>query len=226
VAVTVYVAECNDASLCSSWAGPSGQVVPYEPIATPAVTATGNGTTTISYTWSAQSDGLTETLNVCIAGSCTDHAVPATGGTSGSATGTYGYSQTETITAHLTDTAGQSSGTATASATTGAAPANPSVSVAENGSTTNGTDTCAGKTCYFFAVSAANFPDSTGLTYTCADSGGVYWGPTSIAKSGSTTTNGSGSASFTTECIHANDGETVTITVSGGGKSASGTYKT
>ena len=28
-AVTVYVAECNDAGLCSSWAGPSGQVIPY-----------------------------------------------------------------------------------------------------------------------------------------------------------------------------------------------------
>ena len=51
-AVTVYVAECNDASLCSSWAGPSGQVTPYEPIANPTVNAIANGTT-IAYTWSA-----------------------------------------------------------------------------------------------------------------------------------------------------------------------------
>jgi large repetitive protein len=225
-AVTVYVAECNDAGLCSSWAGPSGQVVPYQPIATPAVNATASGTT-IAYTWSAQSDGLTETLNVCIAGSCTNYTVPATGGYSGSSSGSYGYSQTETITAHLTDTAGQSSGTASKSATTQPAPANPTVAVAENGSTTNGSGTCAGKTCYFFKVSAANFPDNTGLSYTCSDTDtGLYWGPTSTVESGSTTTNGSGSATFTTECIHANDGETVTIAVSGGGKSASGSYKT
>ena len=75
-----------------------------------------------SYTWSAQSDGLTETLKVCIAGACTDHTVPATGGYSGSSSGTYSYGQKETITAQLTDTAGQSSGTATASATTAPPP--------------------------------------------------------------------------------------------------------
>jgi len=223
--VTVYVAECNDAGLCSSWAGPSGQVVPYQPIATPVVNATASGTT-IAYTWSAQSDGLTETLNVCIAGSCTNYPVPATGGYSGSFSATYGNSQTETITAHLTDTAGQSSGTASKSATTAAA-ANPAVSVTgENGSTTTASGTCSGKTCYFFAVSASNFPANTGLSYTCSDSGGVYWGSTSQVKSGSATINGSGSGSFTTWCVHANDGETVTVTVTAGGKSASGTYKT
>jgi hypothetical protein len=233
-AVTVYVAECNDASLCSSWSEPSGQVVPYQPIVTPTVNASANGQT-ISYSWSAQSDGLTETMNVCIAGSCTNYTVPATGGYSGSSSATYGYSQTETITGHLTDTAGQSSGTASASAKTAAAPANPSVNVGEGSPiysppSNPNAGSCAGKTCYFFNVSVANFPANTTLGYTCADRGGVYWtdgqNGTPPVQSGSLTTNGSGSTSFETECIHANDGETVTIAVSGGGKSTSGSYTT
>jgi hypothetical protein len=225
--VTVYVAECNEAGLCSPFAGPSGQVVPYQPIVTPAVTATPDGES-IAYTWSAQSDGLTETLQVCIAGGCSNYTVPATGGYSGSATDGYGYSDTETITAHLTDTAGQSSGTATASAETVAAPPPPAaVSVGQGRSTTAGSGTCSGKTCYFLNVTATNFPAGTALSYTCADTDtGVYWGPTTETESGSTTTNGSGTATFETVCLHAWDGETVTIAVTGGGKSASGSIKT
>jgi large repetitive protein len=232
-AVTIYVAECNDAGLCSTWAGPSSQVVPYEPIVTPAVNATANGTT-IAYTWSAQSDGLTETLNVCIAGSCTNYTVPATGGYSGSSSATYGNSQTETITGHLTDTAGQSSGTASKSATTAAAPpANPSVNVAKgnNEQVSDGTATCVDTSeCFNFYVTVANFPANADVNYECSDSGGQFW-PTSgtIDKNwsgGVITTNGSGGASFYTQCVHAPDGETVTIGVTVGGKSASGSYNT
>lgn len=222
--VTIYVAECNDASLCSSFSGPSAQVTPYAPIANPTVGATASGTT-INYSWSAPSDGLAETLQVCIAGACTNYPVPATGGYSGSSSASYGNGQTETITGHLTDTAGQSSATASASATTVAVPP-ATVSVSEGSSTTNGSGTCAGITCYYFNVTAANFPAGTTLSYTCADNGGVYWGPTTQTKTGSTTTNGAGTANFETYCLHANDGETVIIAVSGGGKSASGGYKT
>ena len=220
-AVTVYVAECNDAGLCSSWAGPSGQVVPYQPIATPAVTATANGTT-IAYTWSAQSDGLTETLNVCIAGSCTNYTVPATGGYGGSSSASYGYSQTETITAHLTDTAGQSSGTASKSATTGPAPANPTVSVALGPIEAATSGSCVGKTCYAFNVSVSNFTAGATLTYTCSDSGGAYWTADKSWSGGTVTANNS----FTTQCLHALDGETVTISVTDGTHTASGSYKT
>jgi hypothetical protein len=228
--VSVYVAECNDAGLCSSFSGPSAQVTPYAPIATPTVGASASGQA-IAYTWSAQSDGLAETLNVCIAGACTSYAVPPTGGYSGSTSAGYGYSQTETITAHLTDTAGQSSATASASATTGPPPPPPpSVSVSEGSSTTKGSGSCAGITCYFFNVSVANFPAGTTLGYSCADGGGEYWPPgggtTTVTKTGSTTTNGAGAANFETICLHANDGSTVTISVSGGGKSAAGSYHT
>ncbi len=225
-AVTVYVAECNDANLCSSWAGPSGQVVPYQPIANPAVNATANGQT-ISYTWSAQSDGLTETLNVCIAGSCTNYTVPATGGYSGSSSATYGYSQKETITAHLTDTAGQSSATETDSAETAAAPpANQTVTVSqgnyETGSASAG-GACAGNsTCYDFYVKVANFNAGATLTYDCIDGSDDWWTATKSWSGGTVTANNA----FYTQCLHYPDGSTVTIRVTDGTHTASGTFKT
>jgi len=221
-AVTVYVAECNDAGLCSSWAGPSGQVVPYQPIATPVVNATASGTT-VAYTWSAQSDGLTETLNVCIQNSCTNYTVPATGGYSGSSSATYGYSQPVTITAHLTDTAGQSSGTASKSTTTAAPPpANASVSLARGNQEAATSGTCVGKVCYDFYVTVANFNAGATLTYTCSDSGGAYW-TAHQAWSGATVT---ANNAFYTQCLHALDGETVTISVTDGTHTASNSYKT
>jgi hypothetical protein len=91
---------------------------------------------------------------------------------------------------------------------------------------TAGSGTCSGKTCFFFDVTATNFPAGTALSYTCADNGGVWWGPTTETESGSTGTNGSGTATFETVCLHAKDGETVTIAVTGGGKSASGSIGT
>ena len=232
--VNVYVAECNDANLCSSWAGPSGQVVPYEPIGTPTVTATANGTT-VNYTWSAPSDGLTEMLNVCITGSsCTNTTVPATGGyNSGNSSATYGYSTQVTIKATLTDSAGQSS-SASAQTTTVAAPppANPSVTVAQgtNVEAVYGDAICVDTTqCYNFYVTVSNFPAGADVYYTCSD-GGQYW-PTSGTSDqdwggGVITTNGSGGASLNTQCVHASDGSTVTINVTAGGKSASGSYTT
>ena len=226
-AVTVYVAECNDAGLCSTWAGPSGQVVPYQPIANPTVTASANGTT-IAYTWSAQSDGLTETLNVCIANSCTNYAVPATGGYSGSSSATYGYSETVKITAHLTDTAGQSSATETASAETVAPPqpANPSVTIAigPQESVTG----CNTSNCFAENLTLANFPANAKITYTCTWSAGDSWGPTSDDWSGSAeSTNSSGGASFTSQCVWGDwhlSGETATVSVTVGSTTKSGTY--
>jgi large repetitive protein len=232
-AVTVYVAECNDASLCSSWAGPSGQVVPYEPIANPSVTASASGTT-INYSWSAQSDGLTETFSVCIAGSCTNYTVPAPGNYSGSSSATYGYSQTETITGHLTDTAGQSSATESASATTaGAPPANPSVSVTKGNpeEVSIGSAPCTTTTeCTNFLVSVANFPADTDVYYECSDGNAQFWPTSGTIDEGWNgdviTTNGSGSTSFYTQCVQAPNTGTVTINVTAGGKSASGSYNT
>lgn len=191
------------------------------------MTAAASGTS-IAYTWKATSDGLAETLNVCINSGCTNYSVPATGGYSGSSTVNAGYSTKGTITAYLTDTKGQrapASGTVSASATT-AAPPNPTVSVAKGAITQAQTGSCVSLSdCYDFDVTVTNFPANTKLSYSCIDSSGTF-SSTSTPRSGSNVTNGSGGASWTTECVHAPDGETVTITVTGGGKSGSGSYKT
>ncbi|HSZ41715.1 MAG TPA: fibronectin type III domain-containing protein, partial [Trebonia sp.] len=226
-AVTVYLAACNDAGLCSSWAGPTAQVTPYQPIAAPAVTAAASGTS-IAYTWKATSDGLAETLNVCINSGCTNYNVPASGGYSGSSTVNAGAGATGTITAYLTDTKNQrapSSGTVSASATTAAA--NPTVSVAKGNVEPAGQGSCVQLgNCYNFYVTVTNFPAGATLTAACSDSSGVF-STTDKAWDGSTVTaSSSGGASWYTQCQHAPDGETVTITITGGGKSGSGTYKT
>ena len=226
-AVTVYLAACNDAGLCSAWAGPTAQVTPYAPIAAPAVTAVANGTS-IAYTWSATSDGLAETLNVCINSGCTSYNVPATGGYNGSSTVNAGSGAKGTITAYLTDTKNQrapASGTVSASATTAAA--NPTVSVAKGNVEQAGRGSCVQlNDCYNFYVTVTNFPAGATLTAACSDNSGVFstsdqsWGGATVTASSS------GGASWYTQCQHAPDGETVTVTVTGGGKSGSGTYKT
>ena len=227
-AVTVYLAACNDAGLCSSWAGPTAQVTPYQPIATPTVTAAASGTS-IAYTWKATSDGLAETLNVCINSGCTNYNVPASGGYSGSSTVNAGYSTKGTITAYLTDTKGQrapASGTVTASATT-VAPPNPTVSVAKGNVEQAGKGSCVQlDNCFNFYVTVTNFPAGATLTAACSDSSGVF-STSDLSWSGTTVTaSSSGGASWYTQCQHAPDGETVTVTVTGGGKSGSGSYKT
>jgi hypothetical protein len=225
--VAVDVAECNDAGLCSSFAGPSAQVTPYGPIPTPVVTANQNGTS-INYTWSEQSDGLPETLNVCITNNgCANYAVPATGGYNGQATVTYGYSTQGTITAYATDTANQrapQAGTVNASATTVPAPPPPvSVTVTKGNVVQAVSGTCAQLTnCYNFYVTVAGFTAGATLTYTCSDNGGAYW-TASKAWNGTTVR---ANNPFYTQCVHAPDGETVTISVTDGTHSASGSYKT
>jgi hypothetical protein len=107
-------------------------------------------------------------------------------------------------------------------------PAERSVSVGKGPAIQPATGTCApaGLVCYSFNVSVANFPAHVDLAYTCADAGGVWWGPTTTVNSGTIVTNSSGKASFTTYCVHPLDGTTVTIDVGGGGLSASGRYTT
>ena len=224
-AVTIYLAACNDAGLCSTWAGPTAQVTPYEPIATPTVTAAASGTS-IAYTWKATSDGLAETLNVCINSGCTNYSVPSTGGYSGSSTVNVGYSTKGTITASLSDTKGQKTSTVTATATTAAAP-NPTVSVAKGNVEPAGDGSCVELgDCYNFYVTVTNFPAGATLTAACADSSGVFSTTDKDWSGDVVTASSSGGATWYTQCQHAPDGETVTITITGGGKSASGSYTT
>jgi len=85
-----------------------------------------------------------------------------------------------------------------------------------------------GRTCYHFSVSVANFSANTVLSYACTEPGGGNIDPTGFTGtqvvSGSTTTDGSGSTSFVTECEGlVGTAASVTVTVTGGGQSASGT---
>ena len=106
-------------------------------------------------------------------------------------------------------------------------PADRTVSVSRGPAIQPATGTCTGGVvCYSFNVSVADFPAHAALAYTCADGGGVWWGPTSTVNSGTIVTNSSGEASFITYCVHPLDGATITINVGGGGLSASGKYTT
>ena len=106
-------------------------------------------------------------------------------------------------------------------------PADRTVSVSRGPAIQSATGTCdGGVVCYSFNVSIADFPAHAALAYTCADGGGVWWGPTSTVNSGTIVTNSSGEASFITYCVHPLDGATITINVGGGGLSASGKYTT
>ena len=227
--VTVYIGECNDAGMCSWDAAPSAAVIPYGPIGNPTVTAAANGTT-INYTFSAPSDGLTETFTVCIAGACNNYTVPATGGYNGTAAGTYGYSQQETITGHLTDTAGQSSATETANATTEPQPAPPpaaSVTVSNSGIGASG-PTCTSD-CYWVHIAISNFPDSATVDYTCESNNAVFYGPVDYEyPSGTAKTSNTGSLSFTAECFWGywnNPNYTLKMVVTVGSTTASGSIK-
>jgi hypothetical protein len=184
------------------------------------VSATEDGEA-INYTWSAQGDGLTGTLDVCIAAVCKDYPVPASGVYSGSVTDQYSYSQTETITAQLTDTAGRSTGTASASATTAAAPA-PTVTVALGNLVTATSGGCSTVSCYDFHVTADLFDAGTALTYTCADAEGVYF--TGTVQNGGVGSGGSADVSFYTQCAQSLNGSTVTVVITDGTHKASGSY--
>ena len=215
----VYIRGCNEAGLCGPWSNASNQVSPYGPPAAPSVSAVANGTS-ITYNWGGGGGGGrgVTTYHVCIDGGCTNYSG------SGTSTVGYGYSQTHTITAYVVDSAGQQSGTSSASATT--VSAQPTVSVTkgnyEVGSTKAG-GACAGNSsCYDFYVSVANFTVGATLTYSCIDGTDNWWTATQ-SWSGSTV---KANNSFYTQCLHYPDGSTVTISVSDGSHSASGSYRT
>jgi hypothetical protein len=75
-------------------------------------------------------------------------------------------------------------------------------------------------------VSVSGFPANTGLRYYCSSQGSQYW-PTPSGTLAGGSTNGSGSATFTTQCVWGywnNSGWTLSVTVSGGGVSATGSH--
>lgn len=215
----VYIRGCNEAGLCGPWSNASNQVSPYGPPGAPGVGAVANGTS-ITYSWNGGGGGgrPVSTYHVCIDSSCSDYSG------SGTSTVGYGYSQTHTITGYVVDSAGQQSGSSSASATTEAQPVNPSVTLSKGAQdSVNG---CTGSNCYLVTVSVSGFPANTGLRYYCDSQGSQYW-PTPSGTLAGGSTNGSGSATFTTQCVWGywnNSGWTLSVTVSGGGVSATGSH--
>ncbi len=106
-------------------------------------------------------------------------------------------------------------------------PAKRTVTVSAGPAVLPATGTCtSGVVCYSFRVSVVNFPAQADLAYTCADGGGVWWGPSAVVNGGTTRTNASGDASFITYCTHPWDGAKVTVNVGAGGLTASGSFAT
>lgn len=142
---------------------------PYGTLANPTVTATANGTS-VAYTWGAAGDGLTGTLNVCVNTACTNYTVPAAGNYHGSSTVTgYPAGQRETITAHVSDSAGHrapAAGTVTASATTvSTVPVNATltVSMGPEAPPEYGIGSA------YIHITVAHMPANSVVNYTCTD---------------------------------------------------------
>ncbi|MGH3248167.1 MAG: fibronectin type III domain-containing protein, partial [Trebonia sp.] len=220
-AVSVYLAACNDAGLCSTFAGPTAQVTPYSPIGKPTVTAAASGTS-VNFTWSAPSDGLAETASICVDGACTSHAVPAAGGATGSSSKVEGAGKTGTITAALSDTKNQKSATVSATATT-AAP-NPTVAIAQGGASTD-PPSCT-QNCHWVNITIADFPANGTVNYECDQSNeGSFYSSNKNSGGAVVQTSSSGGASFTTLCKWGywnNSSPTLTIKVTVGGTTGSG----
>jgi hypothetical protein len=204
--VTVYLAACATATLCSAWSGPSNQVRPHGALASPTVTATANGTS-VAYTWGATPDGQTATLTVCINTACTGYPVPATGTYSGSRTvAGYAPGQTETITAYVTDSSGQrapAAGTVTASAVIAAANGTLAVSMGPEAPPAYGIGSA------YIHIAVTNMPPNSVVNYTCTDNPDDFKHGTAgtsydTDSSGATVrTDASGSASFDSTYIWA-----------------------
>ena len=127
----------------------------------------------------------------------------------------------------MIDSAGLLCQTASASASTVAAP-NPSVSVARGNHEVTAIGNCTASYCYNALVTVSNFAANAIVNYSCSDNGGQFWpqssGTTDVDWNGNIIrTNGSGSTQFNTMCVWgywSNAGHTLTITANG----TSGSY--
>ncbi|HEY6790828.1 MAG TPA: fibronectin type III domain-containing protein [Trebonia sp.] len=222
----VYVRGCNDASLCGSWSAASNQVSPFGQPGAPNVTANASGTQ-ITFSWSGGGGNgrAVASYQVCIDGSCSAQSNPS----GGSITNTYGNSQTHSIYAYAIDTTGwESLASGTASATT-AAPPSPTVSISQGPHETTSVGDCDTSNCYAIDVSAANFTPGATLHYTCYEDGSSFWSADQTWSGALVTANGSGAASFESQCVDGDwhvGGHTISVTVTDGAKSASGSYTT
>ena len=195
--VTVYLAECDSAGQCSTWAGPTAQVTPFGPTPTPSPTAPAPAPTTPAPAPTTPAPAPT-----------TPAPAPTT---SAPAPTTPAPAPTTPTPAPTTPTPTPTTPTPTPTPTTPAAA--PSVSVSAGVAIQGGTYTD------YYQVTASNFLPNTVLMYSCQSPG------TSIAlEYTGPQTNGSGNASFQAACTgDQNPAPQETITVTDGTNTASGT---
>lgn len=125
---TFTVQACN-ADGCGGWSPASNAVIPYGPPGTPSAAASASGTT-ITFSWSGGGGGGRSIANyqISIDGGAWTNEGPNAGSTQISP----GYnSGTRTVQVRVVDTAGQTSGVASASAATGPPPPPPTYSETE-----------------------------------------------------------------------------------------------
>jgi large repetitive protein len=220
----VYVRGCNSLA-CGPWSSASNQVTPYgAPGAPTNVTAASSGTT-ISYSWGggAGNGRPLDHYIYCIDGANCQNSTGTT------ASGSYGYSSSHNVTVYAVDSAGQQSAGATSNTATTAAPPSPTVSISRGPNEPTATCT-SGSGCSAVHVIGNNFTPGATLTYTCSDNhGGTWWTDTRAWGGALVKADGSGHTDFETNCVWGNNNWslsnwTLTINVSDGSKSASGSY--
>lgn len=206
VSYTITVVATNEIGEPGPTSNPA-PVTPYGNPDPPSVNASANGNS-INYSWSGGgNDGLSvASYTYCIDGSCNTVSGPS------STTGSYSCGQTHTLTAYVTDTAGQNSSTAAASASTAPCP-QPNVTVAWGGRAPS--SICQGDTsCTYLTISWSNFSSGSHTVTPLFDGG--YWGYPSHTVSGSSGSFGNFYAAGFCRASH-----TVTATVDGVGSSNS-----
>jgi hypothetical protein len=220
-----YVRGCNSLA-CGPWSTASNQVTPFGPPGAPVnVTASASGTT-ISYSWGggAGNGRPLDHYIYCIDGA---NCQNSTGTSAGPVS--YGYSSSHNVTVYAVDSAGQQSAGATSNTATTAAPPSPTVSISRgpNEPTASCTSSFG---CSAVHVIGDNFTPGATLTYKCSDNhGGTWWTDTHAWGGALVKADGSGHTDFETDCVWGNNNWslsnwTLTISVSDGSKSASGSY--
>lgn len=176
---TVTVEACNEANECGS-ASNSASASPYGPPFTPSVSATPSGNS-VTFSWSGGYNGRPITYTVCTTQNpCTSYS------SAGSATYNYACSQTVTISAYVTDSLGEKSGTASASATTAACPPPAPYITAVRGDP--GSISGCSSSCYWVSFQVHNFPTGTYYWQCYSDPAGDTTPPGTLSYDSSTTT--------------------------------------
>lgn len=228
---TVSIQGCNDAASssdnCGGWSGASNGVMPYGLPNPPASAGAAANGQSITFSWSGGSaNGYPiASYDVCIDNSnCGTQ--PYNGGNGGSETVNYGYSQTHSVTVYTVDTQGQRSSAVTSPSATTVPPPPPTVSVTRGAAASSSVGNCTNASiCAWVDVTVANFTPGATLRYACYDNGSLYWPTSGTITEGNA--DGSGSASFQTQCIWGYWSNHVTLSVTvtdSSGKSATGSY--